>query len=185
MSILMVVSYHWKDIAFVFWYLNTNNVPPSLLQPNTSKKVSIGCSLQRPEHCVFIVITTLVYFTAWWKVHFTALNSAVFMRRRPLKCWSFRSQEGLKTFMLAALRGLISVHRVSSETHILRNLCSSLCYFVSTWNSAYDNIGLLYVIFNCFASVNPHEATCSDLSSVYSPRYYFFSSNLVTRKYCG
>lgn len=44
MSLLLVVNLLRKDIAFVFWYLLDNNAPPSLLQENTSKKVSIGCS---------------------------------------------------------------------------------------------------------------------------------------------
>lgn len=44
MSILMVVKFHGKDIGFVSKYLHINNAPPSILQANTSKKVSIGCS---------------------------------------------------------------------------------------------------------------------------------------------
>ena len=41
MSILMAVNFLRKDIAFVLRYLHVNNAPPSILQANTSKKVSI------------------------------------------------------------------------------------------------------------------------------------------------
>lgn len=41
MSILVVVNFHRKDIAFVSRYLHVNNAPPSIFQANTSKKVSI------------------------------------------------------------------------------------------------------------------------------------------------
>lgn len=44
MAILMTDNFHKKDIAFVSRYLNTKNAPPSILQVNTSEKVSIGFS---------------------------------------------------------------------------------------------------------------------------------------------
>lgn len=34
-----------------------------LLQANTSKKVSIGCTASRPLLCVLVAIATLVYFS--------------------------------------------------------------------------------------------------------------------------
>ena len=46
----MVVNCRRKDIAIVLEYLNTNNAPPSILQANTSKKVSSDCSFAHPPY---------------------------------------------------------------------------------------------------------------------------------------
>ena len=44
MAMLMADNFHKKDIVFVLRYLDINNAPPSILQGNTSEKVSIGVS---------------------------------------------------------------------------------------------------------------------------------------------
>lgn len=63
----MVVNCRRKDIAIVLEYLNTNNAPPSILQANTSKKVSNDCSFAHRR--IFVKeIATLVLFYCLKKI---------------------------------------------------------------------------------------------------------------------
>ena len=46
----MVINYRRKDIAIVLEHLHTNDASPSILQANTSKKVSSDCSFAHPPY---------------------------------------------------------------------------------------------------------------------------------------
>lgn len=113
---MVVIKFSWRGIAFVFKCVNTNKVPPFILQANTSKKVGIGCLIQPPLYCLYLNSHPHLSCCPLQTIISRLLGSNFFfMVRRILRCWSFRSQDGLKIFMLEALWDLTSIITVSDN----------------------------------------------------------------------